>query len=119
MHLSDEIANRIAAHLQKIYRENFSEGVVNAVYKIMAEAPSVKFEKDSLWSQDDILLITYGDTIVSSRKISVVGAAEISRGIHRECGHRKFIYSRFFLILRMTDFRSRIFTGSILIWATA
>jgi len=76
MHLSDEIANRIAVHLQKIYRENFSEGVVNAVYKILAEAPSVKLEKNSLWSQDDILLITYGDTIVSAGKSPLLALQE-------------------------------------------
>ena len=68
MHLSDDIANRIAAHLQKIYKDNFSEGVVNAIYKILSDTPPVRFEKNSLWSPDDILLITYGDSILSPGK---------------------------------------------------
>jgi len=76
MPLSDDIANRIAAHIQKIYKENFSEGVVNEVFKILSDAPSIRYEKDSLWSQDDILLITYGDSIVSAGKSPLLALQE-------------------------------------------
>src|SRR4030043_1859265 len=68
MHISDELANRIAAHIQKIYKENFSEGVVNEIYKILADTPSVSFERNSPWSEEDILLIAYGDSVLSSEK---------------------------------------------------
>jgi sucrose phosphorylase len=68
MHLSDDLANRIAAHLQKIYKENFSEGVVNRIYEILYGTHSVRFERNSLWSPDDILLITYGDSVLSAGK---------------------------------------------------
>jgi hypothetical protein len=34
MRISNELANRIAAHLQKIFKDRFSERVVNTIYKL-------------------------------------------------------------------------------------
>jgi sucrose phosphorylase len=65
MILSDKLANKIAVHIQKIYKEKFSEGVVNEIYKIIAENSPVGICKDSLWSEKDIILITYGDSVIS------------------------------------------------------
>jgi len=68
MVLSDHIANKIANHLQKIYREKFSEGVVNEIYKIIHENNPAESGEASLWSQHDIMLITYGDSIIAGNK---------------------------------------------------
>ena len=68
MRLSEELANRIASHLQKIYKEKFSEGIANEVYKILFETVPCKVKRDSLWSAEDLLLITYGDSIGSDGK---------------------------------------------------
>ncbi len=67
MTLSDQLANTIAKHLQQIYGEEFSEGAVNEIYKIVNENHTAHTRRDALWSQRDILLITYGDSILSEK----------------------------------------------------
>ena len=68
MILSDKLANKIAAHIQKIYKEEFSEGVVNEIYKILTDYSPVETCRDSLWSSKDIVLIAYGDSVLSQGK---------------------------------------------------
>jgi sucrose phosphorylase len=76
MHISDELANTIAGHIQKIYKERFSEGRVNEIYKILSEIPALRYERNSLWSQEDILLITYGDSVLSAGRYPLVALQE-------------------------------------------
>jgi glycosidase len=76
MRLSDETANHIASHLQKIYKEKFSEATANEIYKILHKTEPVKAGSDSLWSQEDILLITYGDSVVSAGKQPLLALQE-------------------------------------------
>ncbi|MBN2764434.1 MAG: sugar phosphorylase [Bacteroidales bacterium] len=68
MILSDKTANKIAKHLQKIYGERFSESIVNEIYKLINDCHPTGTCQDSLWSQQDIILIVYGDSVLSDKK---------------------------------------------------
>jgi sucrose phosphorylase len=55
----DEFAGKLARHLQVIYKSSFSEGLVNRILAMTME----RFGERDPWSEKDIVLITYGNTI--------------------------------------------------------
>ncbi|MBN1144156.1 MAG: sugar phosphorylase [Bacteroidales bacterium] len=57
-----EFAGVVARHLQVIYKTNFSEGLVN---RILAMA-NLHYKGKFGWNEKDIVLITYGNTILSA-----------------------------------------------------
>lgn len=66
--LPDKLANTIANRVQRIYKENYSEGTVNEIFKILADAIPKEASNNSLWSEEDIIMITYGDSILEPGK---------------------------------------------------
>lgn len=52
-------AGVIARHLQTIYKSEFSEGMVNRILAITSK----RYPKQPVWSEKDIVLITYGNSL--------------------------------------------------------
>ncbi|MBN1414837.1 MAG: hypothetical protein JW973_07035 [Bacteroidales bacterium] len=52
--------------MQKIYGVDFSEAVVNEIYEMINHAGPVKVFEEALWSSNDIILIAYGDSVLSA-----------------------------------------------------
>jgi sucrose phosphorylase len=69
MDLQIGLLNKIAAHWQKIYKENFSERHVNDVCRLIGNISPSGSNKISLWSEKDVVLIAYGDSIRSAGKM--------------------------------------------------
>jgi len=59
--------NKIARHLQNIYKDNFSEQLVNEIYRLLSPYTSFKMSKNPLWDETDIILITYGNSVISQK----------------------------------------------------
>lgn len=58
----NDFASQIARHLQKIYRDHFGEEWVNRIISISDEKmPAMK-----IWDENDVMLITYGNSIWSA-----------------------------------------------------
>jgi sucrose phosphorylase len=90
MFLSDRLANKIASHIQKIYGNEFSEGIVNAVYAVLQEIPANNASRDSLWSAEDMVLITYGDSVLSAGRMPLRALLDFLKkyiGQHITCVH--------------------------------
>lgn len=57
-------AGRIARHLKIIYKDNFSEGLVNRILGMAR----VQYDTRSGWDEKDVILITYGNSIYKSEE---------------------------------------------------
>lgn len=60
-----EILEDIEIHLDKIYPENFKEVSENILHVIEKYTPFISQGNCEYWDENDILLITYGDSIIS------------------------------------------------------
>jgi sucrose phosphorylase len=54
-----EFTSRIARRLQAIYRDNFSEGLVNRILQLA----HVHYDKRPAWDEKEVILIAYGNSI--------------------------------------------------------
>ncbi len=66
--MPDTILNKTAQHLQKIYKENFSEQIANEIYRLVLSVKKLKNTGRPLWNEKDIIMITYGNTFISQNK---------------------------------------------------
>jgi len=57
----NDFSGMLARRLQSIYSSGFSEGHVNHIISLINAAPDAGF----LWNERDVILITYGNTIVT------------------------------------------------------
>jgi sucrose phosphorylase len=53
-------SGQLACHLQKIYKSEFNEGLVNRILKIVNR----QFPSGRMWDEKDVILITYGNTFL-------------------------------------------------------
>ena len=75
-HISTAISKRFEAHFEALYGEEGSSLARNLLDKLSAFAPDIHPPPKTLWDQQDLLLITYGDSI------RTVGAAPL-RTLHQ------------------------------------
>jgi sucrose phosphorylase len=64
----DDFISKIARHLQVIYKDQFSEAFVNRVAKL-AGSRDASFRE---WDETDVILITYGNSIINEGKPGLV-----------------------------------------------
>jgi glycosidase len=56
----NDFSGKVARRLQSIYGSGFSEGQVNRIISLVRSVP----DAGPLWNEKDIILITYGDSII-------------------------------------------------------
>jgi sucrose phosphorylase len=66
--MPDSLLNKIARHLQTIYKENFTEQITNEIYRILLPVTPFKGKEKPLWNENDIIMITYGNSVISKNK---------------------------------------------------
>ncbi|MEA3503619.1 MAG: alpha-amylase family glycosyl hydrolase [Bacteroidota bacterium] len=59
----------LSKRLSFIYKEKFNEGLISEIFDLLDKYPFPTLkEKTSKWSEKDIILITYGDSIVQNKQ---------------------------------------------------
>ncbi len=66
--MPDALLNKIAQHLQRIYKTNFSEQTANEIYRLVLPLIKAKSKEKSFWDEKDIILITYGNSVISQKE---------------------------------------------------
>ena len=62
-----ELKNRLKEHLQFIYKENYSDELLTKIHDLINFCKRKNIDKKEKWNESDIVLITYGDSIINNR----------------------------------------------------